>query len=305
MADTIESITEAIFERGKDLDLFDDDAIARTSFACEGILRLDRILREGGIRIALDLPCIARAAARRFARAVGERDQFFSISAAQEDAVLDAYSRLCEDVSRSALGTEGASERLRASVVEHRLRLRSAFAGRVRPSPCFYYGADFQIALLGIDVSALEGPILDLGCGPDATLVERLRSLGLDATGVDRSIRRPKPYLVEADWIDVPLREGAWGAVVSHMAFSNHFARRRLESGGRDIAFARKYREILVSLRPGGTFYYAPSLPFVERFVDREEFSVEAREVAPGLGAAAIRRRGPAVGTTSSARRSR
>jgi SAM-dependent methyltransferase len=292
MADPIESITQAIFRRGKDLDLFDDAAIARTSFACEGIRKLDRIIREGGIGVARDLPGIARAAARRFERAVGERDQFYSFSAAQEDAVLNAYSRFCEDLSRPDLWTDAASKRLGAAVVEHRLRLRSAFARPLRPSPCFYYGAIFQLALLGIDAAALEGPVLDLGCGPDATLVEGLRSLGIEATGVDRSLRRPGPYLVEADWMDFPLPEGAWGAVVSHMAFSNHFARRRLESGGRDIAYARRYREILISLRPGGTFYYAPSLPFIERFVDREEFSVETREVAPGLGTAAIRRRG-------------
>jgi SAM-dependent methyltransferase len=292
MMDAIEAITEAVFEDGSDLDLFDDEAIGRTAFAGESIRALARILRNTGARPARAEAEISAAATRRLERTVRGRDQFFAFSAAQESAVRAAYGRLREDVARSALGREDASDRLRAEVIEHRLRLRAAFGRPVRPAPCFYYGAEFQIALLGMDVSALEEPILDLGCGPDAALVEYLRSLGFEAFGVDRRIGRPGTYRVEADWSAFALRERSWGAVVSHMAFSNHFIRRHAERDGRDIDLALRYREILRSLRPGGTFYYAPSLPFIERYLDRGEYSVETRALAAGFGASAVRRHG-------------
>jgi SAM-dependent methyltransferase len=305
MMDAIEAITEAVFEDGKDLDLFDDVAIGRTAFAGESIRALARLLRDSGARPARAEAEISAVATRRLELTIRGRDQFFSFSAAQESAVRAAYGRLREDVARSALGSEDASDRLRAEVIEHRLRLRAAFGRPVRPAPCFYYGAEFQIALLGMDVSSIEEPILDLGCGPDATLVEYLRSLGLEAFGVDRRIGRPGTYRVEADWGAFPLRERSWGAVVSHMAFSNHFIRRHVERDGRDVDLALRYREILRSLSPGGTFYYAPSLPFIERYLDRGEYSVETREVAAGFGASAVRRLGRPTRATSSAPRSR
>jgi hypothetical protein len=47
---------------------------------------------------------------------------------------------------------------------------------------------------------------------------------------------------------------------------------------------------ILDSLKKGGTFYYAPSLPFVERHLDPGRYALAARGIKPGLGVSAVTR---------------
>jgi hypothetical protein len=115
--------------------------------------------------------------------------------------------------------------------------------------------------------------------------------MGLEAFGVDRHLDADRDYLSSADWLDYRLEAGAWGTVISHMAFSKHFIHRYLRSDGEDYAYAMKYREILDSLRPGGVFLYAPSLPFVERHLDAKAYELTLREAAGGLCASAVRRR--------------
>jgi hypothetical protein len=57
------------------------------------------------------------------------------------------------------------------------------------------YSADLQLELLGIDTATIKQPILDIGCGSQANLVGHLRSLGLEAYGIDRRLETPTPYL--------------------------------------------------------------------------------------------------------------
>jgi hypothetical protein len=102
---------------------------------------------------------------------------------------------------------------------------------------------------------------------------------------------RDGPYLASADWLRFPLANSRWGTVISHMAFSNHFRHHhhRRGDGYRDYAF--RYMEILDSLAVGGSFHYAPGLPFIEGFLARDRFDVTVRDVAA--------RGGPAAGTGS------
>jgi hypothetical protein len=97
--------------------------------------------------------------------------------------------------------------------------------------------------------------------------------------GVDRSVEAA-PWLVENDWFEIDLTVVRWGTVVSHMAFSNHFIFQHLYKNGDPNRYARLYMRILGSLRPGGTFYYAPGLPFIEQFLPETLFTVEKRELS-------------------------
>jgi len=45
------------------------------------------------------------------------------------------------------------------------------------------------------------------------------------------------------------------------------------------VSYAKKYMEILHSLKFGGYFYYAPDLPFIEQFLDDKEFQINNFEI--------------------------
>jgi hypothetical protein len=149
----------------------------------------------------------------------------------------------------------------------------------LKQAVCGEYSPQTQIAILGIDLEQLTAPVLDLGCGRSARLVYYLRSMGIETVGVDRTVERER-FLAEMDWFDLRLTEKSWGTVVSHMAFSNHFIFHHLYKNGDPNRYARLYMRILGSLRPGGAFYYAPGLPFIEQFLPDTLFSVEKRELS-------------------------
>lgn len=74
-----------------------------------------------------------------------------------------------------------------------------------------------------------------------------------------------------------------WGTVISHLAFSNHAIHHYLRRDGVDLDYARRYMEIRASLRPGGSFCYAPSLPFLEVHLDRAGWGLESAPVTASL----------------------
>jgi hypothetical protein len=136
------------------------------------------------------------------------------------------------------------------------------------------YGPELQLKVLGLDAATLLEPVLDLGCGPKARLVHFLREAGKPARGVDRLIE-PGPGLLRADWLDVPLPPKSLGTLLSHLAFSLHFLHHHLRPGDGALRYARRYMELLHTLRPGGVFAYAPGLPFVEEHLDATAWGVE------------------------------
>jgi hypothetical protein len=63
------------------------------------------------------------------------------------------------------------------------------------------------------------------------------------------------------------------------MAFSNHFIYQHLNRLGQPEKYAAKYMQILNSLKPGGSFYYSPGLPFIECFLPEETYAFSKTEV--------------------------
>jgi hypothetical protein len=129
--------------------------------------------------------------------------------------------------------------------------------------PCEEYTPELQSKLLGLDIADLQEPLLDVGCGSEARLVTYLRSLGVEAYGIDR-LAETGTGVNSGDWLETTFEEGAWGTIVSHMAFSNHFMHHHLKADGNIRGYAHKYMELLRALRPGGNFIYSPCLPFME-----------------------------------------
>ncbi|NMB90513.1 MAG: hypothetical protein GYA17_19290 [Chloroflexi bacterium] len=149
----------------------------------------------------------------------------------------------------------------------------------LRQVVCREYSPAFQLEILGIHPGDLVPPVLDLGCGKSGRLVQHLHRLGLRAFGVDRLVD-DLPGLRSADWLTLSLQPGAWGSILSHMAFSNHFIFNHLYRRGDPQAYARQYMAVLGALQPGGSFYYSPGLPFIERLLPATQYAVTVKRLA-------------------------
>lgn len=136
---------------------------------------------------------------------------------------------------------------------------------------CSSYSPELQLQVLRLDVADLAEPILDLGCGREAHLVRYLRSLGLEAFGIDR-LAEPAPGVSRSSWFEAQLGEAAWGTIVAHHSFSLHFLNAHTRNSARAAQFGRRYMHILRALRPRGRFAYAPGLPFIEGFLDPRDY---------------------------------
>lgn len=154
---------------------------------------------------------------------------------------------------------------------------------------CAEYSASLQLQLLHIDVATLLQPVLDLGCGEHAHLTRYLQKSGINAFGMDRIIEKNNEhYLICSDWLDYPFVPDSWGSIISNHSFALHFSHQNLRKDGSYIEYAKKYIEILHSLQPGGSFYYTPSLPFIEQFLPDDSYSVITYPVTKEITATRI-----------------
>lgn len=151
----------------------------------------------------------------------------------------------------------------------------SPFIGHV---VCEEYSAQLQIELLGINVSHIREPVIDIGCGSYANLVRYLRSLDIRAYGFDRSLKVQEPYLKSVDWFDYPFEPDTWGTIISNMAFTNHLVFAYQHDSVQFEQYLLKMRDVLESLTIGGIFYYAPSLPFVEQRFTPTQYKVKWKQ---------------------------
>lgn len=81
------------------------------------------------------------------------------------------------------------------------------------------------------------------------------------------------------DWFRLPEIPGGRKTIISHLAFSLHFMHAHVHSAAQARRHAVAYTDILVRLRPGGSFVYAPGLPFIESWLDSQCFDVRTRPI--------------------------
>lgn len=134
--------------------------------------------------------------------------------------------------------------------------------------------------LLGIYLSKVKQPVLDIGCGQQANLVHFLRKNDIVVYGLDRNVQNLNNKIYQVDWLEYTYVPDTWGTVISHMAFSNHFMHHHLRPDGDYEKYATKYMEILKSLKIGGSFIYAPGLSFMEEILIStfDSYTVETGE---------------------------
>jgi SAM-dependent methyltransferase len=204
------------------------------------------------------------------------RNQFLALDD-EASAQLGALSQrvLCD--AHAALAASDLADlraRLGVALAEHRAALADLVRARLGETPrdvtCGHYSPALQLEVLGLAGTALADPILDIGCGRDAELVQALRARGHDARGIDRDVA-PGPG-ESADWLRFAYGVDRWGTVISHLGFSLHFLHHHL--GGQPSAYvhAEVYMQVLRSLAPGGVFAYAPGLPFIEAMLPRDRY---------------------------------
>lgn len=149
---------------------------------------------------------------------------------------------------------------------------------KVKPVACSEYTPKLQIEILQIDIKHLLQPVLDIGCGINGHLVNYLKNQGIEAYGIDR-FKFSASNLITSDWLEYDYGTDKWGTVVSNLGFSNHFNHHHLREDGNYIEYGKTYMNILNSLKIGGSFHYAPDLPFIEKYLDNNQYDLRKQEI--------------------------
>lgn len=212
-------------------------------------------------------------------------NQYMNVSGPAGESLKAVYTELMEDIVtilKNKRNDFDGLEQLHGQRLTQWVLQTNPFARevngvmlpQVQRVVCAEYSPATQLAVLQLDTAAMQGPVLDIGCGQHAYLVRYLREKGIAAFGIDRFIEAPEHYLQPAGWMEYPLTPGYWGTIISNLSFSNHFLHHHQRSNSEYLDYAKKYMEILASLRPGGSYHYAPQLPMIESWLPADVYSI-------------------------------
>lgn len=276
------------FNRGKNL--FHESAMLSMEFIKPGS---DAFTRLAGLTDE-QLTILADYATQKSLEEFCRINQYYTFDPKATEELKEIYIQLLSAIRQQG-GPDAASPQKHYENLRQWLLKTNPFAGviypdmdqELEPAHCHEYSAGLQLEILRLDRSTLMEPILDIGCGKQGNLVQHLRGKGLEAYGIDR-FSVEKPYLIRSGWFEYDYGVSRWGTVISHLGFSNHFVHHHLRNDGDYLKYAAIYMKILASLRPGGRFYYAPSLPFIEQWLDKARFNVIIHNDNPGQYGSAI-----------------
>ena len=208
-------------------------------------------------------------------------NQYYSFNTESKNELRKIYSNLLTDIRTQNYSTTELSEK-HYNRIKNWLKKYNSFAEIVynnsgpdiEPVTCSEYSPDLQFSILNIDLKNIIQPILDIGCGKRGNLVNYLISKGIEAYGIDR-FTFTTPNLYTTDWLEYVYGIQKWGTIISNLGFSNHFIHHNFREDGNYIAYGKTYMNILYSLKTGGTFHYAPDLPFIEQYLDNNRFELK------------------------------
>jgi len=212
-------------------------------------------------------------------------NQYFSFNSEAKEQLRSIYRELFSAIKNRNESVEIISEnhytRLKDWLTKTNPFAENIYSGKediIQPITCSEYSANFQFEILHLNVSDILEPVLDIGCGSQGNLITYLRGNGIEAYGIDR-LAQNEPYLHAADWLEYNYSAQEWGTIVSNLGFSNHFNHHHLRNSGNFMEYALKYMQILNSLKVGGKFHYAPSLSFIEQYLDSTVFRIERHRI--------------------------
>jgi hypothetical protein len=227
----------------------------------------------------------ARTLREDLVRWIASKNQFFHVETATAAEIDDAIVRLGTALASGAL--DEAQDVLDDVLDGLASLMASALGTAPREVVASEYTPELQLAVLHLTPRDLASPLLDIGCGTGAALVRRARSLGLEATGIDRDA---PDDAVRADWMSFDYGVARYRLIVSHLAFSLHFAHAHRKSEADARRYAETYVRITRALAPGGRFVYVPSVPFFEPVLPSAHFHVEHHRVIGGETLEGLRR---------------
>ena len=246
------------------------------SFAPETIINIGLMRKMNGQEQELLINYTVQKVLQEFCRI----NQYMSFSDQDKKMLSNLYSELLHKIKESEESPQTLSKKHYHNIKDWLIKsnpfvqeLYSNQGKYLDAVCCSEYNADLQIKLLHIDLALLSEPILDIGCGEKGMLVHYLRENGLDAYGIDR-FSSDSDFTQSVDWFEYEYGKNRWGTIISNLGFSNHFYHNHLRKDGDYVLYAKKYMEILHSLKSGGCFHYAPALPFIEQFLDDKEFQI-------------------------------
>lgn len=140
---------------------------------------------------------------------------------------------------------------------------------------CAQYSGEFLCKLL--DITNVKGPVLDVGCGTHANLVTYLRSMNIEAYGIDRDTLAD--CCSSIDWFEFDYENEKWNTIISNLSFTSHFLYHHLHDEELANQYASTYMEILQSLKKNGKWVYAPSIPFFEKLLPANLYKVEINPI--------------------------
>jgi hypothetical protein len=144
----------------------------------------------------------------------------------------------------------------------------------IKPVPCDEYSVELQMEVLRISSQNIKEPVLDIGCGQNGFFVNHLAQKNIHVIGFDRNIADGGCFS-KSDWLEYDYEKDRWGLIISNLGFSNHFNHHHLRKDGNYIEYAKTFMRILQSLKKGGSFHYAPDLPFIENYIDNRQFVIK------------------------------
>ncbi len=212
-------------------------------------------------------------------------NQYYSFDSKTKNKLRKIYSDLFENIQTKTNSIEVISknhyEKLKQWIKESNPFAEKIYKNadkKVNPVTCSEYSPNLQINILEIDIEHLMQPVLDIGCGKEGLLVNYLKIQGIEIFGIDR-FKFTTSNLRTTDWLEYDYGKEKWGTIVSNLGFSNHFNHHNLREDGKYIEYGKTYMSILHSLKIGGHFHYAPDLPFIEKYLDNNQFDLWKKEI--------------------------
>ena len=212
-------------------------------------------------------------------------NQYYSIDTKSKSALREIYYSLFTNI-KERNGTTEEIAKTHYENLKKWLKESNPFAEmiytnadeKINPVACSEYSPELQIDILQLDTKELIQPILDIGCGSKAKLVNYLREAGIEAYGIDR-YKFSDSFLLTSDWLENDYGKEKWGTIISNLGFSNHFTHHNLREDGNYEEYGKTYMKILNSLKIGGSFHYAPDLPFIENYLNQDQFILNKQNI--------------------------
>lgn len=212
-------------------------------------------------------------------------NQYYTFDKQAQLNLRNLYVDLFANLKKSKSSIDSITEKHYDNLIKW-LQDTNSFAEKIYTSKgemiesvaCSEYSPDLQMEILQIDIDRIMEPVLDIGCGKQGSLVLCLRQKDIEAYGFDR-FAYDTPVLSNSDWFEYTFEKDKWGTITSNLGFSNHFQHHHFRNDCNFIDYAKKYMDILSSLKIGGCFHYAPDLPFVEQYLDKDKYQLTKRSI--------------------------